>query len=97
MVSLIERPSGGELTLAGMDVTGSLGNPEEEQQRLAVLEASAPASAPSPVALSTPAMFAGHFDFTHPLVWTVDDVLDPAACDDLRLTGAVDVDYSCPE
>lgn len=29
-------------------------------------------------------MFAGHFDFTHPLVWTVDDVLDAATCDELR-------------
>lgn len=29
-------------------------------------------------------MFAGHFDFTQPLVWTVDDVLEDAACDELR-------------
>lgn len=28
-------------------------------------------------------MFAGHFDFSHPLVWTVDDVLDAPACDEL--------------
>jgi prolyl 4-hydroxylase len=28
-------------------------------------------------------MFAGHFDFSHPLAWTVDDVLAPAACDEL--------------
>jgi predicted 2-oxoglutarate/Fe(II)-dependent dioxygenase YbiX len=28
-------------------------------------------------------MFAGHFDFSHPLVWTVDDVLAPTACEDL--------------
>lgn len=29
-------------------------------------------------------MFAGHFDFSHPLVWTVDDVLSPDHCDALR-------------
>jgi prolyl 4-hydroxylase len=28
-------------------------------------------------------MFAGHFDFSHPLVWTVDDVLAAPACDEL--------------
>lgn len=28
-------------------------------------------------------MFAGHFDFSHPLVWTVDDVLAASACDAL--------------
>ena len=26
------------------------------------------------------AVFAGHFDFSHPLVWTVDDVLSDSAC-----------------
>lgn len=26
-------------------------------------------------------VFAGHFDFAHPLVWTVDDVLTPDECD----------------
>jgi prolyl 4-hydroxylase len=31
-------------------------------------------------------MFAGHFDFTHPLVWTVDDVLPATTCDQLRAT-----------
>jgi prolyl 4-hydroxylase len=31
-------------------------------------------------------VFAGHFDLTHPLVWTVDDVLTPAACDRLIAT-----------
>ena len=28
-------------------------------------------------------MFAGHFDFSHPLVWTVDGVLSDSACADL--------------
>lgn len=28
-------------------------------------------------------VFAGHFDLTHPLVWTVDDVFTPAECDEL--------------
>jgi len=28
-------------------------------------------------------VFAGHFDFTHPLHWTVDDVLSEAECDGL--------------